>query len=92
VTPGGASTEVHKPPSEDIARLLFSKEMINPSNIPSQHICPLTQEPSCEGVHFDVPDANVVINEQVYKQSSLYGFIATPGTMNAHRKVIHPLN
>jgi hypothetical protein len=61
VTPGRASTEVHKAPSKDVARLLFSKETINPSNIPNQHICPLTQEPPFEGVHFDVPDANGVI-------------------------------
>jgi hypothetical protein len=67
VTPGGACTEVHKPPSEDVARFLISKETINPSKIPSQHICPLTQEPPFEGVHFGVPDANEVITEQAFK-------------------------
>jgi hypothetical protein len=55
VTPGRASTEVHEPPSKDVARSLFSKEMIDPNNLPRQHICPLTQEPPFEGVHFDVP-------------------------------------
>ncbi len=65
VTPGGASTAVHEAPSKDVARSLFIEEMIDPSNIPSQHICPLTQEPPFVGVHFDVPDANGVITEQV---------------------------
>jgi hypothetical protein len=92
VTPGGASTAVHEAPSKDIPHSLFIKETINLSNIPSQHICPLTQEPPFVGVHFDVPDPNRVITKQVYKQSSLYQFIATPGTMNARRNVIHPLN
>jgi hypothetical protein len=92
VTPGKASTAVLEAPSKDIARSLFIKETINPSNKPSQHICPLTQKPPFVGVHFDVPDANGVITEQVYKQSLLYCFIATPGTMNARRNVIHLLN
>jgi hypothetical protein len=67
VTPGRAYTAVHKAPSKDVSRSLFSDEMVDPSNIPSQHICPLTQEPLFVGVHFDVPDANGVITEQVYK-------------------------
>jgi hypothetical protein len=92
VTPGGASTAVHKAPSKEVARFLFIKETINPANIPSKHICPLSQEQPFVGVHFDVPDANGIITEQVYEQSLLYGFIATPGTMNAHLNVIHPLN
>jgi hypothetical protein len=91
VTPGGAPTAVHEAPPKDVARSLFIKKTINPSNIPSQHICPLTQELPFVGVHFDVPDANGVITEQVYKQSLLYWFMATLGTMNAHWNVFHPL-
>jgi hypothetical protein len=88
-----ASTAVHEAPSEDVARSLFIEETIHPSNIPSQHICPLTQEPPFVGVHFDVvSSANGVITEQVYKRSWLYRFITTPGTINARRNVIHPLN
>jgi hypothetical protein len=34
VTPGGASTAVHEAPSKDVARSLFVKETIDPSNIP----------------------------------------------------------
>ncbi len=78
VTPGGASTAVHKALSEDVAYSLFIEESINPSNIPSQHICPLTQEPLFVRVHFDVPNANGVITEQIYEQSFLYWFIVTP--------------
>jgi hypothetical protein len=67
VTPGGASTAVQEAPSKDIARSLFIEETTDPSNIPSQHIRPLTQEPPFVGVHFDVPITNQVITEQVYK-------------------------
>jgi hypothetical protein len=43
--------------NEDFVCALFDKE-INVEDIPSKHICPLTQEPPIEGVDFDITDAN----------------------------------
>ncbi len=42
---------------EGVVHALFDKEL-NVDDIPSQHICPLTQEPPIVGVYFDVPDIN----------------------------------
>jgi hypothetical protein len=74
--PGGATEQ----PLNDLSRSLF----INGAgdNIPSQHLCPITQEPPFDAVHFDVPTADgaTIPNQQVYKRSALYRFIATPGT------------
>ena len=48
-----ASGEAHK----DIACTLFNgNEDINVEDIASLHICPLSQEPPFQGVHFDIPD------------------------------------
>ena len=39
VSPDGVSTDPHEPPSEEVSRSLFSNdEMIDPNDIPSQHI------------------------------------------------------
>jgi hypothetical protein len=46
MSPDGVSTDPHEPPSEDVSRSLFSDdEMIDPNDIPSQHICSFIQEP-----------------------------------------------
>ena len=94
VSPDGVSTDpAHEPPPEDVSRSLFSDdEMIDPNDIPSQHICSFIQEPPINAVHFDVPNANGGLSEQVYEHSSLYRFIATPGMLRARRNVFHPHN
>jgi len=84
-----ASGEAH----EDVARTLFNgNEEINFEDIASLHICPLSQEPPFQGVHFDIPDTSGHITEQVFEWSQLYWWIATPGNLNARRNVCHPLN
>ena len=94
VSPDGVSTDpAHEPPPEDVSRSLFSDdEMIDPDDIPSQHICSFIQEPPINAVHFDVPNANGGLSEQVYEHLSLYRFIATPGMLRARRNVFHPHN
>lgn len=81
-------------PSEDLARDLFSgrDDEIDVEDIDSRHICPLSREPPFQGVHFDVPDSNGGISEQVFERSDLYRWIATPGNLNARRNVSHPFN
>ena len=81
-------------PSEDVVRDLFSgrNEEIDVEDIDSQHICPLSREPPFQGVHFDIPDSNGRISEQVFERSDLYRWIATPGNLNARRNVSHPFN
>jgi hypothetical protein len=76
---------------DDFAQSLFSNG-VNSEDIPSQHICPLVQEPPYVGVYFDVPAANGSISEQIFKQSALYRWIATPGTITARCNVNHPIN
>ena len=93
VSPDGVSTDLHEPPSEEVSRSLFSDdEMIDPNDIPSQHICSFTQEPPINALHFDVLNAKGGLSEQVYEHSSLYQFIATPGMLRARRNVFHPHN
>jgi hypothetical protein len=88
------TTHASGEPSEDVVRDLFSgsNEEIDVDDIDSQHICPLSREPPFQGVHFDVPDSNGRISEQVFERSDLYRWIATPGNLNACRNVIHPFN
>jgi len=88
------STHASGEPSEDVVRDLFSgrNEEIDVDDIDSQHICPLSREPPFQGVHFDVPDSNGRISEQVFERSDLFRWIATPGNLNARRNVIHPFN
>jgi hypothetical protein len=74
--PGGAAEQ----PLNDHSRSLFNNDAAD--NITSQHLCPITQEPPFDAVHFDVPTAEgaTILNQQVYKRSALYQYIATPGT------------
>ncbi len=74
--PGGAAEQ----PINDLSRSLFNNDAAD--NIPSQHLCPITQEPPSDAVHFNVPttDGAMIPNQQVYKRSALYRYIATPGT------------
>jgi hypothetical protein len=74
--PGGATEQ----PLNDLSHSLFNNDAAD--NIPSQHLCPITQEPPFDAVHFDVPTADgaTIPNQQVYKRSALYGYITTPGT------------
>ena len=62
------------------------------NNIPSQHICPLKQEPPVIGVYFDIPNSDGTISEQVFERSDLYRWIGTSGSYRAKRNVCHPIN
>jgi hypothetical protein len=79
--PGGAAEQLHN----DLSHALFNNDTSD--NISSQHLCPITQEPSFDAVNFDVPTANGarIPNLQVYERLALYRYIATPG-----RNIIHP--
>ena len=93
VSPPAESAHVSGEAHEDVSRTLFNgNEEINVEDIASLHICPLSQEPPFQGVHFDIPDTSGHITEQVFERSQLYRWIATPGNLNARRNVCHPLN
>jgi hypothetical protein len=77
---GGDSSEQASEDRDGISRSLFNEE-VNINDIPSLHICPLMREPPVVGVHFDVPDQNRGITEQVFERSQLYRWIATPGNL-----------
>jgi hypothetical protein len=74
--PGGAAEQ----PLNDLSLSLFNNDAAD--NIPSQQLCPITQELPFDAVHFDVPTADgaTIPNQQVYERSALYRYIATPGT------------
>jgi hypothetical protein len=63
-----------------ISPALFNNDAVD--NIPSQHLCPITQEPPFDAIHFNAPTADgaTIPNQQVYERSALYRYIATPGT------------
>ena len=90
ISPTGIPGDAAEQPHNDLSRALFNNDTSD--NIPSQHLCPIIQEPPFDAVHFDVPTANgaTIRNQQVYERSALYRFIATPGTLRAFRKIIHP--
>ncbi len=88
--PGGDSAQASKQ-QEGAVCALFNKE-INVDDIPSQHICPLMQEPPVVGVYFDVPDRNGDTTDQVFEWSQLYRWIATPGNLRSRQNVSHPIN
>ena len=74
VSPVGQAIEHH----EGVTQALFDDE-VNVNDIPSLHLCPLSQEPPVVGVYFDVPNRNGGINVQVFEKSALYRWIATAG-------------
>jgi hypothetical protein len=80
--PGGDSDQASEQ-HEGVIRALFNQE-VNVQDIPSQQICPLTQEPPVVGVYFDIPDRNGDTTNQVFERSQLYRWIATPGNMRSH--------
>ena len=90
ISPTGIPGDAAEQPHNDLSRALFNNDTSN--NIPSQHLCPIIQEPPFDAVQFDVPTANcaTIRNQQVYKRSALYRFIATLGTLRAFRNIIHP--
>ena len=90
ISPTGIPGDAAEQPHNDLSRALFNNDTSD--NIPSQHLCPIIQEPPFDAVHFDVPTANgaTIRNQQVYERSALYRFIATPGTLRAFRNIIHP--
>jgi hypothetical protein len=78
---------------EGVVRALFDEgEGVDTNNIPSQHICPLKQEPPVIGVYFDIPNSDGTLSEQVFERSEIYRWIATLGNSRAHRNVSHPIN
>jgi hypothetical protein len=84
--PGGAAEQS----LNDLSRSLFNNDATD--NIPSQHLCPITQKPPFDAIHFNVPTADgaTIPNQQVYKRSALYRYIATPGTFSVRKNIIHP--
>jgi hypothetical protein len=64
---------------EGVARALFD-DAVDIDNIPSQHICPLKQEPPVVDVYFDIPNVDGTLSKQVFERSDLYWWIATPGS------------
>ncbi len=62
-----------------VARALFD-DAVDIDNIPSQHICPLKQEPPVIAVYFDIPNIDGTLSKQVFERSDLYRWIATPGS------------
>jgi hypothetical protein len=88
--PGGDSAQASEQ-HEGVICALFNKE-INVDDIPSQHICPLMQEPPIMGVYFDVPNRNGDTTNKVFEWSQLYRWIATPGNMGSRQNVSHLIN
>jgi hypothetical protein len=90
ISPTGISGNAAEVPQDDISRALFNNNTSN--NIPSQHMCPITQEPPFDAVHFDVPTNNgaTILSQQVYKRLALYRCIATQGRKSAQSNIIHP--
>jgi hypothetical protein len=80
VSPPDADSDEAREQQEGVVCALFNQEL-NLHDIPSQHICLLTQEPPIVGVYFDIPDIHGHITDQVFKRSQLYRWIATPGNM-----------
>jgi hypothetical protein len=76
---------------EGVVRALFNQE-VNVHDIPSQHICPLMQEPPIVGVYFDIPDRNGDTTDQVFERSQLYRWIATQRNLRSRQNVSHPIN
>ncbi len=91
VSPPDADSDEACEQREGVVCALFNQEL-NLHDIPSQHICPLTQEPPIVGVYFDVPDINGHITDQVFERSQLYRWICSPGNMRMRRNVSHPIN
>ena len=79
---GGDSSEQASEDCAGLTRSLFN-EGVETNDIPSLHICPLTREPPVIGVHFDLPDQNGGISEQVFERLQLYRWIATPGNLRS---------
>jgi hypothetical protein len=88
ISPTGIPGDTAEQPHDDLSRALFNNDTSD--NIPSQHLCPIIQEPPFDAVHFDVPTRNgaTIWNQQVYERSALYRFIATPGTLREFRNII----
>ena len=65
IFPTGISGEAAEQPQDDISFVLFNNDISD--NIPSQHLCPITQKPPFDAVHFDVPAKNgaMIPNQQV---------------------------
>jgi len=79
VSPPGQAVEHH----EGVACALFEGE-VDVNGIPSIHICPLLQEPLVVGVHFDVPNEDGGISNQVFERSYLYRWIGTEVSLQSH--------
>jgi hypothetical protein len=77
ISPTGIPSDVQEQPNNDLSHALFNNDASD--NIPSQHMCPITQEPFFDAVHFNVPTTNgtTIVNQQVYERLVLYRYIAT---------------
>jgi hypothetical protein len=56
ISPTGISGDAAEKPHDDLSYALFNNNTLD--NIPSQHLCPITQEPPFDTTHFYVPTAN----------------------------------
>ncbi len=56
ISPTGIPGGLAEHPHNDLSRALFNND--TSYNIPSQHLCPITQEPPFDAVDFDVPTSN----------------------------------
>ena len=89
--PGDAVYEQH----DDLSRSLFGNDTAAiRDNIPSQHLCPIVQEPPFDAVHFDLPSTNGTTtapnSQQVYKKLALYRLVGTQGAMSSQRTLSCP--
>ncbi len=91
VSPPDADSDKAREQNEGVVCALFNQDL-NLHDIPSRHICPLMQKPPIVGVCFNVPDRNGDTTDQVFEQSQLYRWIATPGNMRMRQSISHPIN
>jgi hypothetical protein len=87
MSPPGQAIEHH----EGFAQVLFEGE-VDVNDIPSIHICSLSQEPPVVGVHLDVRNKGGGISDQVFERSYLYRLIGTQESLQSRRNVRHPNN
>jgi len=80
VSPPGVPGDVLDEQHVDISRALFrNDDAAIRDNIPSQHLCPMVQEPPFVAVYFELPNTDGTTttpsSQQVYERSALYRFV-----------------
>ena len=82
VSPPGVPGDMAEEQYGDISCAFFRNyDAAIQDNIPSQHLCPMGQEPPCFAVYFNFPNTDGTTTTptswQVYKQSALYWFVGS---------------